>query len=112
MVAAPRSIVLQFRDPVAQSSAGAAWYHVMTVSGYDAVTGSLPELGVRGPSTPTLRGNARFHAGEATQSQSGACLTTRTTGAATGSFSTTFAGWGARTLRLNAGVPASFTESR
>jgi hypothetical protein len=111
VVAAPRSMVLQFRDPVARSSAGAAWYHVMTVDGYDAVTGSLPELGVRGRS-PTLRGNARFLAGEATQSHSGACLTTRTSGAATGSFSSTFVGWGARTLRLNAGVPASFSESR
>ena len=112
VVAAPRSIVLQFRNPVAQSSAGAAWYHVMTVNGYYAVTGSLPELRVRGPSTRTIRGNARFLAGEATQSQSGACLTTKTSGAATGSFSTTFVGWGARTLRLGAGVPASFSESR
>jgi hypothetical protein len=33
VVAAPRSIVLQFRDPVAQSPAGAAWYHVMTIDG-------------------------------------------------------------------------------
>lgn len=111
VVAAPGAIVLQFRDPVAQSSAGAAWYHVMTVDGYDAVTGSLPRLGVRGPST-TIRGNARFLAGEATQSRSGACLTTRTSGAATGSFSTTFVGWGARTLRLAPGVPAAFSESR
>ncbi len=103
---APRELVLQFR----QAAGPAAWYHVMTVRGYEALSGSLPTLGV--PTPPAaVRGSARFAGQSATESSLGACRTTRTSGAATGSFATTFAGWGARTLRLAPGVPASFSES-
>lgn len=109
--ASARQLTLQFRDPL-QSAPSTAWYHVLSVSGYDALTGGPPEVGVRAPATPVVRGNARFLAQEATESRSGACVTTRTAGIATGSFTTTFAGWGARTLRLDAAVPASFSESR
>ena len=82
----------------------------MTVRGYDALSGSLPTLGVlarrpRSTAAPGLRRQST------TESTVGACRTTRTSGAATGSFGTTFAGWGARTLRLAPGVPASFSES-
>ena len=107
-----RSFALQFRDAVDPFTTDAAWYHVLTVSGYDALTGGLPELALRAPPTTVVRGSAKFVAQQAPTSQSGACETTWTSGIATGSFTATFAGWGARTLRLNAGVPARFSESR
>lgn len=107
LLASPRNLVLQFRERA--GSGGAAWYHVMSVGGYDALAGSLPTVEVRAPAA-TIRGGARFTGGEdTTESSFGACRTTRTAGAATGSFRTTFAGWGVRTLRLGAGAPASYS---
>ncbi len=82
----------------------------MTVRGFDALTGSLPTIDVRAPST-AISGSARFEGEEASSSSFGGCQTARTPGAATGSFSTTFAGWGARTLRLAPGVPASYSQT-
>ena len=107
VLAAARNIVLQFRQAVG----AAAWYHVMTAGGYDALTGSLPSIGIAAPTGSLIRGNARFVGGDATESSFGTCRTTRTNGAATGNFRTTFAGWGDRTVRLAAGTPASFSET-
>ena len=99
-----RTFSLQFGD-----TAGAArWYHVMTVLDYDGLTGTLPTIDVRAPTT-AIRGSARFTGADTTETSYGACRTTRTNGAATGSFRTTFTGWGARTLRLQPGMTASFS---
>ncbi len=106
VVVAPRDLVLQFRQAVGT----AAWYHVMTVGGYESLTGTLPTIDVRAPST-AISGGAQFTGQGTTESSYGACRTTRTTGAATGSFRATFAGWGARTLRLTPSVPASYSET-
>jgi len=46
------------------------------------------------------------------ETSSGACRTTTTSGAATGSFSASFVGWGTRTLRLGPGIAATFNETR
>jgi hypothetical protein len=106
LAATPRELILQFR----QAAGAAAWYHVMTVRGYDALAGSLPTIDVRAPSN-TITGGARFDGGDTSASSFGACRTARTSGTATGSFRTTFAGWGARTLRLGAGTTASYSET-
>jgi hypothetical protein len=103
---APRNFSLQFRE----AAGPATWYHVMTVGGYEALTGSLPTIDVRAPSA-AISGGARFTGETETELTYGACRTTRTAGAATGSFRTTFAGWGARTLRLGAGASASYSQT-
>jgi len=109
LLASPRRLGLQFRDPVAGS---VAWYHVLAVSGYDVLTGTPPAVEVAGPAVPAIRGSAHFAGQAAKETSSGACRTTSTSGAATGSFRASFAGWGARTLRLQSGVAATFNETR
>ena len=109
LLASPRRLGLTFRQPVKGS---AAWYHVLAVSGYDVLAGTPPAVAVAGPGVTAIRGSARF-VGQATkETSSGACRTTSTSGAATGSFRASFVGWGARTLRLTPAVPATFSESR
>jgi hypothetical protein len=110
LLASPRRLGLQFREPVAGSVA--AWYHVLGVGGYGVLSGTPPTIGVAGPSLPAFRGSARFAGETTTVTNSGACRTTTTTGAATGSFRATFAGWGVRTLRLQPGAVATFSETR
>ena len=113
VVAAPRSLVLQFREPVAQSRAGAAWYHVMTVEGYDVLTGGRPPaVEIAGPSVPALIGSASFVRETVKETSAGACRTISTSGTATGGFRASFVGWGYRTLRLQPGVPATLREPR
>ena len=107
LTADSRSLVLSFSEAVRSAPANSTdWYHVLTLSGYAAVTGTLPELAVsaRGP----VRGTARFVARTTSESGSGACKATTTTGDMTGTFSASFAGWGKRTLRLQPGASASF----
>jgi hypothetical protein len=109
LLASPRRLGVQFREAVAGS---AAWYHVLAVSGYDVLGGTLPTLEVAGPGVPAIRGSARFVGQTARETSSGACRTTSTTGTASGSFRASFVGWGIRTLRLQPGVAATFNETR
>jgi hypothetical protein len=110
LTAAARSFILSFSEPVQGAPANSThWYHVATLSGYDAVTGTLPELQVTATS-PTVRGSATFVARTTTESDSG-CRVTTTSGDMTGSFTATFAGWGKRTLRLQPGAYAAFRRS-
>jgi hypothetical protein len=106
-----RSLILSFSETVGTAPASSTdWYHVLTLSGYDALTGTLPQLAV--PATPApVRGSATFVARATTESTSGACRLTTTAGDMTGSFTTTFAGWGKRVLRLRPGAPAAFRRS-
>jgi hypothetical protein len=103
VVVAPRQLVLQFRQAVES----AAWYHVMWIGGFDALAETPPTIDVRAPST-AISGSAQFIGQDTTESTYGACHIKLTTGVARGSFTTTFAGWGARALRLTPSVPASY----
>ena len=81
---------------------------MLAVSGYDALAGTPPVVRVAAP----IRGSVAF-AGQATKETSaGACRTKATTGSATGSLRASFVGWGARTVRLHAGLPATLSETR
>lgn len=111
VLASRRHIGLSFSERAAGSPASVVWYHVMSLAGYDALTGTLPTIGVLAPSAGTIRGSAQFVGQETTESSFGACRVTRTSGTATGSFRTTFVGWGARTLRLSPAVPASYSQT-
>ena len=110
VLASSRRLGLQFRDPVSGARAGSvAWYHVLAVSGYDALAaGTPPAVHVAAP----IRGGIAFAGQATTESSSGACRTTSTTGSATGTLRTTFTGWGARSLRLQPGRPATLNETR
>lgn len=111
LTADPRSLILSFSEPVRNAPVNSTdWYHLLTLSGYEAVTGTLPELVVTARS-PSLRGTATFVARGTTESTSGACRVTTTAGDMTGSFTATFAGWGRRTLGLQPGAHASFRRS-
>ena len=111
LTADARSLILSFSEPVGSAPANSTdWYHVLTLSGYDAVTGTLPELAVTARS-PSLRGSATFAARTTTESGSGACRVTTTAGDMTGSFTAAFAGWGMRALRLQPGGYAAFRRS-
>jgi hypothetical protein len=109
LLASSRRLGIQFRDAVGSS---AAWYHVLAVSGYDVFAGQPADLTVAGPSVPAIRGSAHFSGQTSKETTSGACRTTSTSGSATGSFRVSFAGWGARTLRLQPGAGATFNETR
>jgi hypothetical protein len=111
VLASRRHFGLSFREQAAGSPTSVVWYHNMSIGGHEALTGTLPTIGIVAPSEGPIRGNAQFTGQEATESTYGACRITRTNGAATGSFRTTFAGWGARTLRLSTDVPASLSET-
>ena len=102
---------LSFREQAAGSPTSVVWYHLMAVAGYEPLTGTLPTLGVLAPPGAAISGSAQFVGNEVTESSFGACRIARTNGAATGSFRTTFAGWGPRTLRLSPGVPASHSQT-
>ena len=107
VLASPRRLGLQFREPVSTTGGSVAWYHVVAATGYDALAGTPPAVRVATP----IRGSLRFVGQETKESSFGACRTTSTTGSASGTLGTTFVGWGARTLRL-AGLPATLSETR
>jgi hypothetical protein len=109
LLASQRRLGLQFREP---ASATAAWYHVLVVSGYDVLAGSPAELTVAGPSVPAIRGSARFVGQASSETTSGPCRMTSTSGAATGSFRASFVGWGVRTITLQPSAAATFNETR
>lgn len=108
VLASSRRLGLQFRDPVPSTGNSVAWYHVLAVSGYDALAGSPPVVRVAAP----IRGSIAFTGQATKETSAGACLTKATTGSATGGLRASFVGWGARAVRLHAGLPATLSETR
>jgi hypothetical protein len=103
---------LGFRDPAGTTPvANSAWYHWMSVSQFDPLTGQLPTLELRAPSTLPIAGTGTFTAGETSESQSGPCQTTTVKGTFTGTFRARFAGWGMREVALS-GSQAAYRLDR
>jgi hypothetical protein len=96
------SLILGFREPVGRT--GPVWYHWMSVSGFDPLTGELPRLEVRLPPASPITGGGTFTALESSESTVAGCRRTDVRGTFAGTFRTRFAGWGARTLAVSNGV--------
>lgn len=103
-----RSLGLQFWEAAPGAPANVTWYHVIRVGGYDALNGQAPALQIVAPESGISGGGA--FAGGSTETLEGPCPASSTEGEATGTFRTTFAGWGARTLTLT-GTPAVYRQS-
>jgi hypothetical protein len=100
---------LSFADRTAASSAGYTWYHVMYALGFNPLSGQLPTIAARLPSTLPIQGGGTFSAQQTSTETQGACRTVSATGTFNGTFRVRFAGWGARSVRLN---PADFARYR
>jgi hypothetical protein len=106
------TLILTFREPVDSSNArGPVWYHLVTVTGFAPLVGTLPTLQVGVPPAFPLTGSGTFTGGPSADTTAGPCRLTRMRGSFTGSFRTRFAGWGVRTLTLSGGE-ASYSEAR
>jgi len=103
---------LSFADRSAASSAGYTWYHVMYALGANPLSGQLPTIAARLPSMLPIQGSGMFTAQQTSTETHGACHTISATGTFNGTFRTRFAGWGARTLRLNPADHAGYREDR
>jgi hypothetical protein len=110
--AAGGTLSLRFREQLRLATGVTAdWYHVLSLTRFSPLSGTLPRLDVRAPAALPLTGAGSFTAGEATETTLGPCRVTRVQGTFTGSFRARFAGWGVRTLDLTDGG-ASYTEAR
>lgn len=103
---------LTFADRRAASSAGYTWYHVMFAVDANPLSGRLPTISARLPSTARIRGSGTFNAQQISTEQEGACTKTTATGALNGTFRTRFAGWGSRSVTYAAADSASYSEKR
>jgi hypothetical protein len=105
---------LSFPDRSAGSAAepSATWYHVMYALGFNPLSGQLPAITARLNGPSAIRGSGTFTAEQSTTTTSGACQSVVTTGTFNGTFRTSFAGWGARTVRFTAGDSARYGEQR
>jgi hypothetical protein len=103
---------LSFPDRSAASAAEptATWYHVMYALGSNPLLGQLPTITARMSGRSAIRGSGTFTAQQTTTTTSGTCHSVVTTGAFNGTFRTSFAGWGARTVRFTAADSARYTE--
>ena len=96
--ATARSLTLQFMDLFPHGRF--TWSHGMTFGGYEALVGRLPSFSVPAAAGSPIRGSASFAGVRSSDTVSGACVTTSTFGNASGTLTTTFAGWGTRIARL------------
>jgi hypothetical protein len=103
-----RSLGLQFSEAARGAPANVTWYHRIRVGGYDALNGQAAALQIVAPESG-ISGGGMF-SGESTKQFEGPCPASSTEGEATGTFRTTFFGWGARTLMLT-GTPAVYRQS-
>jgi hypothetical protein len=106
---------LSFPDRSAGSAAepSATWYHVMYALGFNPLSGQLPAITARLSGRSAIRGSGTFTAEQSsTTTTSGACQSVVTTGTFNGTFRTSFAGWGARTVRFTAADSARYSEQR
>jgi hypothetical protein len=101
---------LSFADRSAASSAGYTWYHVMYALGSNPLSGQLPTIAARLASPLPIEGSGTFNAQQTSTETNGGCSTVLTTGTFNGTFRARFAGWGARTLRLNPADDARYRE--
>jgi hypothetical protein len=103
-------MTLSFADRGNAAVDYATWYHVMRFDslGFNPLAGELPTIAARMPATLSVRGSGTFKAGQS--AQSGPCGTVSATGKFIGTFRTRFAGWGARTVRFDAGDYARYEE--
>ena len=101
---------LSFADRRAASSAGYTWYHVMYALGSNPLSGQLPTIDARLASPLPIQGSGTFKAQRTSTETNGACTTALTTGTFNGTFRARFAGWGARTLRLNPADDARYRK--
>ena len=76
------------------------------------LSGQLPTIAARLPSMLPIQGSGMFTAQQTSTETHGACHTISATGTFNGTFRTRFAGWGARTLRLNPADHAGYREDR
>jgi hypothetical protein len=103
---------VQFREAVASTPvANTAWYHVMSVSQVESLSGQLPTLELRVPQTLPISGAGAFTATTTAESSAGPCQTTTARGTFAGTFQTRFAGWGARAATLSGGQ-GTYREDR
>jgi hypothetical protein len=101
---------LSFADRSAASSAGYTWYHVMYALGFNPLSGQLPTIAARLASPLPIQGSGTFNAQQTSTETTGACRTVLTTGTFNGLFRARFAGWGARSVRLNPADDARYRE--
>jgi len=105
---------LSFPDRSAASAAEptATWYHVMYALGSNPLSGQLPAITARMSGRSPIRGSGTFTAQQTTTTTNGTCRSVVTTGTFNGSFRTSFAGWGTRTVRFTAADSARYSEQR
>jgi hypothetical protein len=105
---------LSFPDRSAASAAEptATWYHVMYALGFDPLSVQLPAITARMIRRSPIRGSGSFTSQQTTTTTRGSCRSVVTTGTLNGTFRTSFAGWGARTVRFTAADSARYTEQR
>jgi hypothetical protein len=105
---------LSFPDRSAASAAEptATWYHVMYARGSNPLSGQLPTITARMSGRSAIRGSGTFTAQQTTTTTDGTCRSVVTTGTFNGTFRTSFAGWGARTVRFTAADSARYSEQR
>jgi hypothetical protein len=105
---------LSFADRSAASAAEptATWYDVMYALGTDPLSGQLPTITARMSGRSAIQGNGTFTAQQTSTTTSGNCRSVVTTGTFNGTFRTSFAGWGARTVRFTAADGARYSEQR
>jgi hypothetical protein len=105
---------LSFPDRSAASAAEptATWYHVTYALGFDPLSVQLPAITARMIRRSPIRGSGSFTSQQTTTTTRGSCRSVVTTGTLNGTFRTSFAGWGARTVRFTAADSARYTEQR
>jgi hypothetical protein len=103
---------LSFADRSAASSVGYTWYHVMYALGSNPLSGQLPMIAARLASPLPIQGSGTFRAQQTSTETNGACSSVLTTGTFDGTFRARFAGWGARSVRLNPADDARYREDR
>jgi hypothetical protein len=105
---------LSFPDRSAASAAEptATWYHVMYALGFNPLSGQLPAIAARMSGRSPIRGSGTFVGQQTMMTTSGSCQSVVTTGTFNGTFRTSFAGWGARTVRFTAADSARYSEQR
>jgi hypothetical protein len=102
---------LSFPDRSAASAGEptAAWYHVMYALGSNPLSGQAPAITARLSGQSPIQGSGRFTAEQTSTTTSGTCRSIVTTGTFNGTFRTSFAGWGARTVRFTAADSARYS---
>ena len=99
-------LALVFRERLRR----ATWVHAMAVTRVAPLAPALPTVRVEVPPSLTIVGRGTFESEGVTEHLLGACRGTVHTGRFSGSFRTTFTGWGRRTLA--AWQHASYAEFR